>query len=203
MIKIYGITPTRTARCLWMLGELGLEYEQVEVSVKDGDHKKPDYLALNPNGRVPTLVDGDLTLWESMAINLYLADKYDGGLKPKTPEDRGRAVQWSFWGMTEIEPKLMTVLRNRVLKAEDERDAALGDEAEQELQAPLGVLNGALEGRDQLLDGAFSVADLNLAAITSWAKVGRVKLEPFPNVARWLSASLARPAYQKVFPGRK
>ncbi len=203
MIKIYGITPTRTARCLWMLGELGLEYEQVEVSVKDGDHKKPDYLALNPNGRVPTLVDGDLTLWESMAINLYLADKYDGGLKPKTPEDRARAVQWSFWGMTEIEPKLMTVLRNRVLKAEDERDAALGDEAEQELQAPLGVLNGALEGRDHLLDGEFSVTDLNLAAITSWAKVGRVKLEPFPNVARWLNASLARPAYQKIFPGRK
>ena len=203
MIKIYGITPTRTARCLWMLGELGLEYEQVEVSLKEGEHKKPDYLALNPNGRVPTMVDGDLTLWESMAINLYLADKYDGGLKLKTPEDRARAVQWSFWGMTEIEPKLMTVLRNRVLKAEDERDAALGDEAEQELQAPLGVLNGALEGRDHLLDGDFSVADLNLAAITSWAKVGRVKLEPFPNVARWLSASLARPAYQKIFPGRK
>jgi len=203
MIKIYGITPTRTARCLWMLGELGLEYEQIEVSLKEGEHKKPDYLALNPNGRVPTLVDGDLTLWESMAINLYLADKYDGGLKLKTPEDRARAVQWSFWGMTEIEPKLMTVLRNRVLKAEDERDAALGDEAEQELQAPLGVLNSALEGRDHLLDGAFSVADLNLAAITSWAKVGRVQLEPFPNVARWLSASLARPAYQKIFPGRK
>ena len=202
MIKIYGITPTRTARCLWMLGELGLEYEQVEVSLKEGEHKKPDYLALNPNGRVPTMVDGDLTLWESMAINLYLADKYDGGLKLKTPEDRARAVQWSFWGMTEIEPKLMTVLRNRVLKAEDERDAALGDEAEQELQAPLGVLNGALEGRDHLLDGDFSVADLNLAAITSWAKVGRVKLEPFPNVARWLSASLARPTYQKLFPGR-
>ena len=104
--------------------------------------------------------------------------------------------------MTEMEPKLMTVLRNRVLKAEDERDAALGDEAEQELQTPLGVLNGALEGRDHLLDGDFSVADLNLAAITSWAKVGRVKLESFPNLTRWLSASLARPTYRKLFPER-
>ncbi len=202
MIKIYGITHTRTARCLWMLEELGLEYEQVEVSLKEREHKKPDYLALNPNGRVPTLVDGELTLWESMAINFYLADKYDGGLKPKTPENRARAVQWSFWGMTEMESKLMTVLRNRLLNAEDQRDAALADEAEQELRAPLGVLNGVLEGRDHLLDGAFSVADLNLAAITSWGKMAKLKLEPFPNVARWLSASLARPAYQKIFPGR-
>ena len=105
--------------------------------------------------------------------------------------------------MTEMESKLMTVLRNRLLNAEDQRDAALADEAEQELQTPLGVLNGALEGRDHLLDGTFSVADLNLAAITSWGKIGRVNLEPFPTVARWLSASVARPAYQKIFPGRK
>ena len=203
MIEIYGAVASRAARNLWMLEELGLEYELKEVSPGSEASKHADYLRINPNGKVPAMVDGETVLWESMAINLYLADKYDGGLKLKTPEDRARAVQWSFWGMTEIEPKLMTVLRNRVLKAEDERDAALGDEAEQELQAPLGVLNGALEGRDHLLDGEFSVTDLNLAAITSWAKVGRVKLEPFPNVARWLNASLARPAYQKIFPGRK
>ena len=106
MIKLYGVPLSRAFRSLWALEEIGVEYENVPVNFI-GDSKKPEYLAINPNGRIPALVDGDLTLFESMAINLYLARKYDGGLQPKALEDEARAVQWSFWGMTEIEPHLL------------------------------------------------------------------------------------------------
>lgn len=140
-----------------------------------------------------------MVLWESMAINLYLADKYDGGLKPKTPEDRARAVQWSFWGMLEMESGLFAVLNNRVLGAEEKRDVAKAEEAEEALQRPLKVLNGALKGREYLLGGSFSVADLNVAGILSWGKRARIGLEPHPKVKTWLNACLGRPAYKKLY----
>ena len=174
VIKIYGATLSRTARCLWMLEELGQPYQQIDVAPGGDDAGTPEYLALNPNGRVPTMVDGETVLWESMAINLYLADKYDGGLWPARAEDRGRAYSWSFWVMMEAEAHLLSALLNSVARPEDKRDAAAGKLAVETLQKPLGVLNGALRGRPYLLGEKFSVADLNLAAIFSWAKVARL-----------------------------
>jgi glutathione S-transferase len=176
-----------------MLEELGLEYENVPTNFV-GDNKQPDYLALNPNGRIPTLVDGDTVLWESMAINLYLAAKYDGGLQPKSVEELGRATQWSFWVMTETEKAVLECLMHSVILPEDQRDAAVRTEAAQQLEAPLAVLDGALEGRDHLVGDRFSVADLNVASVLSWALLAGVDLSPFPNVARWLGACTSRPA---------
>jgi len=88
MIKLYGIPRSRTIRPLWMLEELGLPYENVKVSFVN-ETRTPAFLNLNPNGRIPVLQDGNLTLWESMAINLYLARRYDKGLWPKGVEDEG------------------------------------------------------------------------------------------------------------------
>jgi glutathione S-transferase len=193
MITLYGISASRAARCLWMLEELGLEYEHVPTNFL-GDNKQPDYLAINPNGRIPTLVDGDTVLWESMAINLYLAAKYDGGLQPKSVEEQGRAMQWSFWVMTETEKAVIECLMHSVMLPEDQRDEAVRAAAEKELEAPLAVLDGALEGRDHLVGNRFSVADLNVAAVLSWALLARVDLSAFPNVARWLGACTSRPA---------
>ncbi len=123
MIKLYGISRSRASRSLWALEEIGVEYENVPTHFS-GDTKKPEFLALNPNGRVPVLTDGEVTLFESMAINLYLAKKYDGGLQPKTLEDEARAVQWSFWGMTELEAHLIQMLLHWVMLPEAERDAS-------------------------------------------------------------------------------
>jgi glutathione S-transferase len=146
MIKLYGIPMSRAGRSLWALEEVGVEYENVPIHFV-GDVKKPEYLAINPNGRIPALVDGDVTLFESMAINLYLAKKYDGGLQPKTLEDEARAVQWSFWGMTELESHLIQMLLNRVMLPEDQRDPAKDRAAVDAIQAPLRVLDRALADR--------------------------------------------------------
>ena len=193
MIKLYGVPLSRAFRSLWALEEIGVDYENVPVNFVD-DAKKPQYLAINPNGRIPALVDGDLTLFESMAINLYLARKYDGGLQPKSLEDEARAVQWSFWGMTELEPHLLKILLNRVLLPEDQRDSSEAEAGVAALQAPLRVLDGALAERSSLLGDSFTIADLNVASVLSWASFVGLDLSSFPHVKRWFDACLGRPA---------
>ena len=197
MIKLYGVPMSRALRCLWALEEIGLDYENVAVNFVE-EAKKPQYLAINPNGRIPALVDGDLTLFESMAINLYLAKKYDGGLQPKSFEDEARAVQWSFWGMTELEPHLLAMLQNRVLLPEDQRDASAAEAGAEALQAPLGVLDGALGDRAYLLGDAFTIADLNVASVLSWAIFVGLDLSGFPRVKAWFDACLGRPAVARA-----
>ena len=197
MIKLYGISRSRAARSLWALEEIGIEYENVPIHFM-GDTKKPDFLALNPNGRVPVLTDGEVTLFESMAINLYLAKKYDGGLQPKTLEDEARAVQWSFWGMTELEPSLIQMLLHRVMLPEEKRDASQIEAAAQALERPLRVLDGQLADRPHLLGDAFSIADLNVASVLSLAKIVSFELDAFPHVKRWFDACLSRPAFTRA-----
>lgn len=201
MIKLYGLRQSRAMRSLWALEELGVPYEHVPTHFAT-DAKKPDYLAINPNGRVPALVDGDLTLFESMAINLYLAKKYDKtGLYPKSAADEARAIQWSFWGMTETESALLQVLMHRMFLPQPQRDEALAKAGEEKLAQPLRVLDGALAGRAYLLGDAFTIADLNLASVLAWALISKVDLSKTPNVARWLGACCARPAFTKAQRG--
>jgi glutathione S-transferase len=184
-----------------MLEELGLEYENLPVHFI-GDSKKPDYLKLNPNGKVPTLDDDGLVIWESMAINLHLARKYGaGGLWPDSEADQAHTIQWSFWAMTAIEPPLMTILMNRNFLPEEQRDEAAAKRGEQEIRRPLGVLDGALEGRDYLLGARFTAADLNVCSVLSTlSMLGLMDFSGYPNLARWQAACSARPALAKVFP---
>jgi glutathione S-transferase len=201
MIKLYGVPASRASRSLWMLEELGVPYENVPTSFA-GDAQKPEYLAKNPNGRVPTLEDDDgLVVWESMAINLHLAERYDKGFRPRSIAERAHLVQWSFWGMTEIEPGLIDAFLHRAMLPEAQRDAAVADAGEQKLQRPLGVLDRELAKRSWLVGDRFTVADLNVASVLGIAPIAQIDLSKVPNAQRWLSACLKRPAAQKVFGG--
>ncbi len=197
MIKLYGVPRSRTMRALWMLEELGVPYENEKVSFV-GETRKPEFLKLNPNGHIPVLRDGDLTLWESLAINLYLARKYDKGLWPKSVEDEGRAFQWSLWAMTEMEEPLLTALLHRAFYPPEQRDAKKADDATERFKTPLAVLNGALAGREYLAGSAFTVADLNVAAVISWAPLAGLDLASAPNVKAWVDRCTARPAYARL-----
>ena len=198
MLKLYGNAMSRAFRPLWMLEELGVPYEQITVNFATGETRKPEYLAINPNGHVPTLVDGDTIIWESMAINFYLAKKYDEGLQPKSLADEGRAIMWSFWAMTEVEAHVLKVLMNRVILAKEQRNSAEADEAEKKLAAPLAVLDGALQGKRYLLGDNFTVADLNVASVLSWARASKMDLAKYPNLGRWLGECLSRPAVKRA-----
>jgi glutathione S-transferase len=98
MIKIYGSKKGSAARCLWMLEEVGITYEQIELNMKEKEQKQAWYVKLNPNGKVPTLVDGEFVLWESYAINAYLAERYKPELLGSTIEERSLVNQWTYWG---------------------------------------------------------------------------------------------------------
>lgn len=153
-------------RTLWMAKELRLDYDHIKVDFATGETRSPAHLALNPSGHVPVIDDNGFVLWESLAINLYLAKKYGAGtLYPTRLEEEARAWQWSFWGTTEIERPVLTALFNRAILPEDKRDASAADAAEKGLAQPLGVLDGALGRGANLLGDNFTVADLNVASI--------------------------------------
>jgi glutathione S-transferase len=181
-----------------MLEEAGQPYQLVEKSTRAEDLQNGEYLRLNPNARIPTLVDGDLVLWESMAINLYLAQKYDGPMHCPDAAVLGLAAQWSFWAVLEIEHLLLHLLEHRALLAEFSRDPSVVERNELLLKRPLTVLNDALAARSHLAGDSFTIADLNVASILVWAKMARLDLSAYPELARWLNSCLARPAYQRL-----
>ena len=198
MLQIYGNPRSRAMRCLWMLEEMGEPYQLIEKSTRTDELQSAEYLRLNPNARIPTLVDGDLVLWESMAINLYLAQKYEGPMHSVGPTVLGLAAQWSFWAMLELEGLLLELLNHRAVLPEFARDPSYVERDELLLRKPLGVLNNSLRGRDHLAGGNFTVADLNVASILAWGKMARLDLSAHPDVARWLDSCLTRPAYGRV-----
>jgi glutathione S-transferase len=198
-LKIYGVPRSRAFRTLWLAKELGLDYENVGIDFATGETRTPSYMAINPNGHVPAIDDDGFILWESMAINLYLAKKHGlGTFYPTRLQDEARAWQWSLWGMTEIERPVLTAMFNRAIYPEDKRDAAAADAAEQDLQNPLRVLDGAVVKTPYLLGGEFTVADLNVASILSWARPARIDFAPFPKAADWLGRCALRPAAKEA-----
>jgi glutathione S-transferase len=197
MLKLYGNLRSRATRCIWMLEEMGEPYEVIETSVRPDDLQNPTYLRLNPNARIPTLVDGDTVLWESMAINLYLAQK-PGPMHAASAGVTGRAAQWSFWAVLEMEALLLDLLSHRLLLVEHVRDPSHVERNTLLLQKPLGILDQALTGREHLAADNFTVADLNVASILAWGKLARLDFSPHPSVARWLERALDRPAYKRM-----
>jgi glutathione S-transferase len=199
MLKIYGVPRSRAFRTLWMAKELGLEYEHIAVDFANEGTRTPEYLKINPNGHVPAIDDDGFILWESMAINLYLAKKYGrGGLYPIRFEDEARAWQWSFWGMTEIERPVLTAMFHRAILPEDQRDAALADDSERQLGRPLMVLDSVVASSPYLLGEHFTVADLNVASIMSWARPARIDLTRVPKMADWFKRCAERPAAREA-----
>ena len=194
-LKIYGIPRSRAFRILWMAKELGLDYENIPIDMGKGETRTPDYLKINPNGHIPAIDDDGVVLWESMAINLYLAKKYSpNALYPARLEDEARAWQWSFWGMTEVERPVLTAMFHCALLPEEKRDPALADQCERDLAGPLKVLDGAVANQPYLLGAHFTVADLNVASILSWARPARIDFGPFPKTADWSKRCSERPA---------
>jgi glutathione S-transferase len=197
MIKVYGTSMSRSARSLWALEELGLKYEHVPVAVPDS--RKPEHLKINPNGHIPAIDDDGTIVWESMAINLYLAEKYGKNkLWPATVEQHGACYQWSFWAMTEIEPPMMTILINRVFSPPEQRNEQAAAKAVEDLKNPVKVLDDYLHNREYLLGKEFTIADLNAASVLSLGMFAKLDLSATPAAQKWLQKCASRPANQKA-----
>jgi glutathione S-transferase len=190
-LRIYGIARTRAYRALWMAMELGLDYQHLPIEIGDAGARSPEFLAINPNGRLPVIVDDGFVLFESLAITLYLAKKH-GKLYPATLQGEAKAWQWSFWAIAEVDRGVNIWSLHAVRLPPAERNAALREEALKVIAAPFKVLDAALAKTPYLLGDEFTVADLNVAAVISRAI--DMDLSATPHLKAWLTRCLDRPA---------
>ena len=192
-LQIYGIARTRAFRALWVAKELGIDYEHLPIEIGDAGARTPEFLAINPNGRLPVIVDGDFVLFESLAITMYLAKKHSPGkLYPASLEGEARTWQWSLWAVTEVDRGVNIWSLHAVRLPEAERDAGKREEALKVLVAPFRVLDAAVSKQPYLIGNEFTVADLNVAAVISRAV--DMDLSASPNLKAWLDRCLDRPA---------
>ena len=196
-LRIYGIARTRAFRALWMAEELSLAYEHLPIEIGDAGARAPEFLKINPNGRLPFIEDDGFVLFESLAITLYLAKKHSTGkLYPGTLQGEAKAWQWTSWALNEVDRGVNIWSLHAVRLPEAERDAAKRDEALKVVASPFKVLDAALANHPYLLGDDFTVADLNVAAVISRAV--DMDLSAVPNLKAWLSRCLERPAARKA-----
>lgn len=206
-LTIHGIAASRAIRPLWAATELGLTFTHVPTPYAGGATRTPAFLALNPNGHIPVVVDarpeGEVVVWESMACALYIARHHgvaDGqSLTPASPAEDADALRWSYWVVTECEADALTVLMHRVAMPADRRKPELAEAAEKRLTVPLRVLEQHLaaqqaRGWAHLAADRFTIADLCVASVLNWARPAHDLMQTHPLVHDWLVRCMARPA---------
>ena len=200
-LKIYGIAASRALRNLWCAEELGLPYEHVKISFDDPALKQPAFLALNPNGAIPVIDDDGLVVFESLAINLYLAERYGAGsLGPSGFAEEAQILQWTFWAATEIESQTRIWFQHSVYLPEAERRPEAIAGALKTIDQKLAIAEQVFAGRDWLVGDRFTVADLNLAVVLTRLK--EFGGDAYPKLSAWHARCLARPAAQRAFAMR-
>ena len=207
MLKLYGAPPTRAIRAIWLLNELGLEYEQVPVDLMQGENRRPEFMAVNPVGKVPVLVDGDTVLTESAAIQLYLADKHpEAGLIPASLVERAQMLRWMFFLVTEIEQPLWRIARNTFIYPEERRSPQEVEQARRECLEMVAVFEAHMTGREFVVGDRLSVADFNAAYVLDWAGEAEMlgaapQLQAF--VRRMYARATAPPTIAEAFAALK
>lgn len=185
MLKLYGGARSRASIVQWYLEELGIPYEFIMLDLQAGEHRQPEYLAINPIGKVPAIVDGDFQLWESGAILFYLAQKY--GNLPSSLEEQAKINQWILFGNATLGPGIF-------VEASREREMP-------KLMTPL---NQILEKQPFLLGDEFSVVDVAVGSILSYIPIMlKLDLSEYPAVVDYMKRLSERPAFQKAIGGRK
>jgi len=198
-IKIWGRNDSSNVqKVLWCCGELAIDFERVDLGGKFGKNKEPAYLAMNPNGLVPTIEDGGLILWESNTIVRYLTEKYGGGkLIDATPEGRAQADRWMDWQLTTLGPAIVPLFWGYVRTAAEKRDAAALKAALEKSSAAWKIVDDRLAKNEYLAGKIFTIGDIPLGVwVYRWFNlpIERPKLD---HLSRWYADLQRRPAYQK------
>lgn len=182
-----------------LASELGLPIRKIEVDFAKGEHRTPDFLALNPNGRVPVIVKDGRPLWESAALLYELAaEKPEAGLVPDVLAERAEMLRWMFWSATHFEPLgrgivFEVLIKPRLMK--ESPDMGRVEEYMRDLARHAEVLDRHLKGRTWILGARFSIADIALGTIVETAQRVRFSLEPYAEIARWFGGLAARESW--------
>lgn len=202
MLKIYGTAASRAARPLWLAHEMGLAHEHIPLAFTGGATRTPEFLAINPNGRIPVVDDDGVLVWESMACVLYLAERFKAPgvplLAAQDHAEQAEILRWSFWVVTECEKDALAFLMHRILMPADRRKPQLADDAERHLLVPLRVLDQHLRARPYLAGERFTAADICVASVLAWVQGAASLMAQCPRVDDWLQRCLSRPAYRTV-----
>ncbi|WP_437491489.1 glutathione S-transferase family protein [Sorangium sp. So ce1014] len=192
-MKLYEFAPTRSIRVRWTLQELGVDFEAIPVNLRAGEHRGPEFLEINPAGKVPVLVDGDLVLTESVAIVLYLAEKYpDKGLVPTDLGGRAQVNQWLLFTATELEQPLWRIVHHTTLYPEDKRLPGEVALARQDFRAMADVLEKHMQQRQFIVGDRVTVADFVAAYTLDWANEVHL-LDGFPQLLAYMKRMYDRP----------
>lgn len=196
-MKLYYVPRTRASRPRWLLEELGVPHELVRLDTSQKETRAPEHLARHPLGHVPVLEDDGIRIFESMAICLWLAERYPekGLVAPAGSAGRAEAYQWLFFAATELEPPLQA-LSVQARRPEVERDAARIEEARRQFHAAAAVIEARLAGRTFLVGDAFSVADVVVGSVLLWGRVS-AGLDGLPETAAYLARLKERPAWRR------
>lgn len=197
-IKIYGHPHSSAGRTYWTLEEVNQPYERVPLSMKDGEHRSEEFLKINPNGKVPALIDGDYTIWDSSAIDHYLAKKYKPELLGETPEEEGQVMQWCFWSLTEVQPPLIAAFIQKVFVPEERRKQDLIEESIEKSKKYLKILDDSLKGREYLATDKFTLADISAGSVINILSALEFPLSPYPEINRWMINLSKREAFKRV-----
>lgn len=204
-MKLYvNVLSPNVRRARLTAAVLGLALDEIAIDFAKNEQKSPAYLALNPNGVVPTLVDGDFVLTESRAIMQYLATKKpEAGLLPRDERGRADVTRWQFWDSSHFSPQVGTLAFQRVLKKRfglGEPDAAKVDEALAAFRRFAAVLNQTLDGRPYVVGESLTLADLTLASSLMYAEPAGVPLAEFAHVDAWFGRMRALDAWKQTSP---
>jgi glutathione S-transferase len=198
MLKIMGRdTSSNVQKVLWVCGELGLPFEREDIGGPFGGNDKPEYLALNPNGRVPTIIDDGYVLWESNSCTRYLAAKHGGDpLSPADLQIRGNAERWMDWQMTTMSPALVPVFWGLVRTPPEKRDMDAIEAARKKLSGLIGFMDAQLSKTTYLAGDDFTIGDIPLGITAYRWFVMDMEREDYPNLKRWYDSLTTRKAFQ-------
>jgi glutathione S-transferase len=199
MIKIWGRTDSSNVqKVLWCCGELGLQFERVDWGGKFGGNKEQTYLAMNPNGLVPTLQDGSFILWESNSIMRYLNEKYgQGQLLPSTPEGRALANRWMDWQLSTLNPAIVPLFWTLIRTPEDKRDPKVVSSALEKTANALRIVDHQLSESPYLGGDAFTIGDIPAGVWAyRWFNLP-IERPKFAHLEAWYQRLCARAPYQK------
>lgn len=183
-LKLYGAPKTRTPVIQWYLEELGVNYDYISLDISANEQHKPEFLAINPIGKVPAIVDGNLKLWESGAILLYLAEKYQK--MPQSLAERAKITQWVIFANATLAPALFSP-----------------DKRQKEIPRLLTPINQILQQQSFILGEKLSVADVAIASYLYYAKLlVALDLKEYPEIVKYLDRIAARPAFKKTMSKR-
>lgn len=200
-LTFYYAPMTSATRVHWALEELGVPYEKVKLDLAAGNQKKPEYLAMNPNGKVPLLVVDGVPVFESLAILVYLGETYgvEKGLFPAPGVARAEALKWMAWANVSLGDAIMRTIRNVGERfPAEQRNAAAGEQAKKDLLELWGMVDRALEGKEYLVGKAFSFVDLAVGGFVMITARFGVDLGAYKNVQAWSARCNARPALGRV-----